>query len=280
MLDRRQRIQKIVKRLKLRLRGTSGQGHPLFLCGAQRSGTNMLLDTIDRNPATECYNETDEEAFDNYVLRGRAVTQSLLQQSYAQIVVFKCICDSQHARRLLHHFPTGRVVWIYRDYRDVVNSALRQFSEHNQYLHYILHEPAVARWRAENIDEHCLRLIRHHYARQLSEASARALIWYLRNYQYFQQDLPNHAASRLVRYEEFVQSTRIVTEMFRWLHLDFDASWCHFLSQKSIRRHEPPAIDPEIADLCEDLTARLDSACAAQVSVAGSIAPAPATATA
>ncbi|HNQ22077.1 MAG TPA: hypothetical protein PKK06_03185 [Phycisphaerae bacterium] len=264
MLTRKQQVQKTWRRVALRLRAPAGTAVPLFILGAQRSGTNMLLDVLQPCPWTECYNETDEEAFDNYVLHPADVVLRLIRRSHARVVVFKPICDSQNARTLLDLHPRARAVWIYRRWPDVVNSALRNFTEHNRYLHYMLHEPRVARWRLQNVDAQCLQLVERFYKQGVSEASARALIWYLRVYQYFQQDLPSDPRTMLLSYEQTVQEPHAhLPRLFAACGLSYEERFARPLFTTSVGRHAAPEIDPEIAALCDEMYARLEAACAA-----------------
>lgn len=150
-MTKKQKLNKIYKQLIHRL-VVRESARPAFVFGSQRSGTNMLMDVLKKHPATDCYDETDSEAFDNYVLRDTKVVDRLVSDSRARLAVFKAITSSQHAANLLKRFSSGKAVWIYRDYNDVVNSALRRFTEHRKYLGYILHDPVRAGWRREKPD--------------------------------------------------------------------------------------------------------------------------------
>ena len=225
----------------------------------------MLLDVFDRCPVAECYNETDPAAFDNYVLRAPATLATLIRRAPGRAVVFKSICDSQNAAVLLDRHDRARALWIYRRYPDVVNSALRNFSEHNRYLHYMLHDPVVARWRLENVDAYCLQLVRKFHTRGISEASARALIWYLRNYQFFQQRLDRDPRVTLVSYEKLVlDPNAVLRPVFAALELPYEPRWAKPLFRSSIGRNPAPRIDAAVSRLCDELFHYLDDALAAQ----------------
>jgi hypothetical protein len=233
----------------------------LFVLGAQRSGTNMLLDVLRHCGETEIYNETDPDAFANYQLRSLATVANLVQTSHADVVAFKAICDSQRARWLLDVFPDGKVLWIYRHYADVVNSALRQFKEHRRYLHYVLFEPTIAGWRCENLSTEDIALIQYHHDRDITDASARALIWYLRNEQFFRNELPYDDGSLLVRYECLTRTPAAAFgRVFDFLRLEPSGQALRRVSDRSVGRHQAPAIDEQIKSLCDDMWSRLNDA--------------------
>ena len=106
MLTKRDKIRKRWKKAIGLFKSRTRSPVPVFIFGEMRSGTGMLTECLDRSLSTEVSNETDEEAFDGYALRADSIIESLISKS-----------SSRH----------------------VVNSALRKWTEHNKYLHYILY---------------------------------------------------------------------------------------------------------------------------------------------
>jgi Sulfotransferase domain len=269
MLTRRERLRKAYKVVWHQLIVRETHAVPVFIFGEMRSGTNMLTDCLDRTMRTAIFNETDSEAFDSYVLRDNQVIVNLVNRSKATHVVFKSLADSGRAIELLELFPSSKALWLFRNYEDVVNSALRKWTQHRTYLSYILEDPDKAGWRATNLPQSLLRTIREHYERGLDDASARALIWYFRNRLYFEQGLDSRPNVRLIRYEDLVQNPGTeLRQVCRFLHLPMRDSYFKNVSQRSIRRNPPPKIDDDVAALCgkalQDLIAHLDSAAAAE----------------
>ena len=258
MLTRRQRLRKAYKRLRNRLAARPAASIPVFICGEQRSGTNFLMNVLERCRETECFHENDEDAFDNYRLRDGNTLERLIDRSGARIVAFKPICDSQNLGALLARFPQARALWAFRRYQDVVNSSLRNFTQHREYLDLMLHRPDVAKWRVENVTPDDMALVRRFYDRGVSDASARALIWYLRNRLFFQQGCDTDPRVRLTRYEDLVTDPRgSFATIFAFLGMsDNPAAW-RIAFNSSLGRNDPPELDPDIAELCDLLHARL-----------------------
>ena len=101
MLTKKQKINKVKKQFLQKIRGYQ---MPVFIFGEQRSGTNMLINTLNHSIDTDCYFETDDKAFDNYQLRDCKTIQKIINDSYAKCVIFKAISDSQKAKFLLDKF--------------------------------------------------------------------------------------------------------------------------------------------------------------------------------
>ena len=260
MLTKKGKISKMSRRMYLRIFGERGKAYPVFIFGEQRSGTNILIDTLRNSKETECFNENDEEAFDNCAIRDTETITEIIRKSYAKTVVFKPICNSQNARRLLGLYLEGKAIWIYRRYQDVVNSSLRAFSDHRSYLHNVLYEPEKAGWRAQNITQENMKLISRFYNKGITDSSARALIWYLRNYQYFQQGLDKEDRIILVNYEWLVTHPRIkFNYVFGFIGLNYRESWTNSVSGSSVKKDSFPEIDPEILKLCDEMFDRLET---------------------
>ncbi len=106
----------------------NSQRSPVFVVGGQRSGTTMLLSVLGKSAKCRIYHEAkNSPAYDYCRLQSTETVKSLIQNSYKPIVVFKPVLDSQHTDRFLDLYPNAKAVWMYRDYRDVVNSAVKKW---------------------------------------------------------------------------------------------------------------------------------------------------------
>jgi len=272
-ITKKERLEKTLKHLRNKVVGRPGEAIPVLIFGEQRSGTNMLLDCFGKSPRTAIYNETDDDAFVEYELRELDVIRRLVNQSPASHVVLKPTADGNRADAIIDALPGAKAIWIFRQYRDAVASALALFRETSlEYLHNVVRRSPEARWRAINLIESDIAMIDGHLRRGISEASARALIWYVRNGFYFRLGLDRRRDVLLLNYEELVADPgAVVARAFEFVGLQFNAGYTDEVFASSVGRRVVPEIDAEIADLCEGLFARLrDGAAfpAARVSVA------------
>jgi len=260
VLTKRERLSKVAKRISLALHSPGRGTVPVFIFGVQRSGTNMLIRTLNRSPRTECYYESDEEAFEKFRLRDAGTIAALIGRSRADAVVFKPIADSQNARDILAMHPGAKAIWAYRRYEDVVNSALRNFKQHREFLRLMIEEPSVADWRVEKVPAEDMNMVRHYYQAGVSDASIRALIWYLRNHHLFRQNLQRDRNLMLVNYERLVESPDSeFRRVFAFLGLRFSRKLVETVHKDSVRKNPCPEIDPEIRKLCETMWTKLEA---------------------
>jgi len=259
MITKRERVEKAWKHLRNSMRRQRGAAIPVLILGEQRSGTNMLLRCFGRCPSTAMYNETDDDAFVNYELREPEVIRDLVAGSPASHVVLKPTADGNRADEIMDQLPGSRAIWIYRDYRDVIGSALAQFRETSiEYLTKVANRSPEARWRSINISDEDVAQIRGFLQRGISEQSARAVIWALRNSFFFRLGMDRRPTVLLLNYEELVRDpAAVVSSAYQFVGLEFQEKYTRGVFSTSVGRRTAPEIDPEIEKLCMDMLDRL-----------------------
>lgn len=274
MITKRERIRKLLKHFRNRVLAAGGHAKPVLIFGEQRSGTNMLLRCFDRSLDVAIYNETDDDAFEDYELRDLASIQRLIDASPASHVVLKPTADGNRALEIISTLRGSRSFWIFRSYRDVVGSALVQFEETSlQYLHKVASGSATARWRSINVTAQDRAHIKSHLDRGISEESARALIWALRNSFFFRHSLHERSDVMLLSYEDLVRyPVEVVGAAYKFVDLEFRPAFVNAVFSSSVGRHRNVQLDPEIESFSNEILSRLNHANLATAPQAASIA--------
>lgn len=250
MLARKRSLQ------TLHRRASPGQRF-VFVAGAQRSGTNMLMDILERSDVTDVYHERDTRAFKDYIMREPAVIRSLADRSVAPVFVIKSLCELDRLPALLQEFQPSQLVWIVRDYRDMINSALVSFPSLPQSMARIYEDRTAADWRSRGLSDETYDLIRKLYRPGIDDASAVALFWYMRNVLFFEQGFDKAPNASLTLYEPLVtEPDQELKRVFRFLNLDYSRFIARQVFASSVRRRPAPGIDPQIDALCAELHGR------------------------
>ncbi len=236
---------------------------PVYVVGVQRSGTEMLLETLSQCPAAEIHNESDDSrAFSNWALREDAVVRSIVESSRSRWVVFKSLCDSHRIEHLMTGLGTpaaGRAVWIYRSMDGRTRSVIARWPENNR---RVLSEIAAGadRWEAGGLSAETLELIRSFDYGRMTQPSGAALLWYARNSIFFDLGLATRPDVALVSYERLLaEPERSMRSVCEFLGVDFKPRMIKRIGRR------PPAtageldIDPRIHAVCSDLERRLDA---------------------
>ena len=169
------------------------------MAGMQRSGTNMLMDVLERSVETDVFHERDARAFDNYQMREREVIRRLVDESRACVFVIKALCELQDLGELMQAFAPAKTVWIVRDYNDVVNSMMRSFEGMAGQVKAIAQDRDSSSWRGRGMSDATHERVKALATPDISESSASALQWYFRNVLFFEQGF--HQDDRVILVE-------------------------------------------------------------------------------
>lgn len=247
----------LAKQVRQRMRATTPRLHVL-VAGMQRSGTNMLMDVLERSWDTDLYHETDVRAFDAYEMRPRPVIHALIERSPAPVFVIKALCELDQLKSLLDEFAPAKAVWMVRDYNDAVSSALVSFRNFAAQVERIATDRNADGWRGRGMSDETHALVRSLYTAQMNDVNAAALIWYFRNLLYFEQGLHQDPRVLLAHYENLVSAPQTAfPRIFNFLGLNYSPFVSRKVFASSIRRRSPPPIAEPVRALCEELSTRL-----------------------
>lgn len=228
-----------------------------FIAGVQRSGTNMLMDVLERSLLTDVYHERDARAFDNYSMRDIDTIAALHRRCRAPHFIIKSLCELQRLPQLRRRFPGSRIVWIVRHYDDVVNSMLVSFRNHASQIRRLAQDKLAVDWRGEGMSDATQALLRRFAGPELSDASGAALMWYLRNVLFFEQGFDRDEGVLLVSYERLVAAPQAeFARIFAFLGLAYRPWHSRRVVASSVGRRQPPAIDPAVRMECDALLGR------------------------
>jgi len=124
----------------------------LFVFGHQRSGTNVLVETLAAGLDCDMLNEDHPGAFDNFRLRQDGALQALVAAS-PRGCLLKPITDSLRFREVMQSVPGSAAVFIVRNPLEVVPSFLMEFRDSLPTVAYgIVHNYRWTRLRDVGVD--------------------------------------------------------------------------------------------------------------------------------
>jgi hypothetical protein len=248
------------KSLRQHLSPKAVQQH-VFVAGMQRSGTNLLMDVLDASHATQVFHETDPRAFRNYEMRDRDVIRQLARTCPAPVFVVKALCELDRITPLMQDFVPAKTLWVVRDWRDSVNSAVKSFGNFVPQWDRLAHGNGTDGWRGRGMSGATRDLLRALYRHDAGEAEGAAIMWYYRNVLFFEQALEQDPRVRLVFYEDMVRDPmRQGAAVYDFLGLSgFNADIASRIHAASVGRRAPPEIAHAVAGLCDTLHTRFQT---------------------
>jgi len=254
------RVAKFVRQWLRTVKGSRPEPRPVFVVGSQRSGTRLPLMVMDRSPEIITYNEGSAPFFTRVLLKDDETVRRALRRMPFPVVVLKPICESHRTADLLAAFPGSKAIWIYRDYRDTVNSAVVKWTTGPKHVRELATgDLAAAGWRAGGLSKERLATVRDLYRDDLSPHAADAIMWFLRNGLYFDLQLDRRDDVLLVRYEDLVTAPQDhFPALFAFLGSPFEPRFLRGVYSSSIRSKPFPDIPPVIQSLCDEMLERLN----------------------
>lgn len=229
----------------------------VFVAGMQRSGTNLLMDVLDASADTQVFHETDSRAFERYEMRDLAVIRALAQHCPAPAFVIKALCELDRIKPLMETFVPAQTLWVVRDWRDSVHSAVKSFGN------FVPQWARLAQgdsndWRGRGMSPATRELLAALYRPDASEAEGAAIMWFYRNVLFFEQQLGADPRVRVVFYEDLVQHPlREVAAVYEFLGLPgFSARVAGRIHARSVKHRIPADVAPTVVSLCDELLAR------------------------
>jgi hypothetical protein len=259
----------ITKRLRQMADNPRRKSMPVFLMGNTRSGTSMVVFHLERSTAVDLYNENHPRAFRDFHLQKIEKIAQLVERSYARVVLFKPVLDTHLSRVLLERFPGAKIIFMFRHYDDVINSARIRFFEKPVQAGKARYEdliPPVDRWLADDFAEFALAPpspalkaeLRALHRPDLNLESKIALHWILFNRLYFDLELHTHPRVITIQYETIVcQPAPIMRSICDFIGIRFEEKLMKDVHGNSIRKQEPPTLDPAIRAACNSIWMQL-----------------------
>ena len=255
---------------KLATSFASGSGDSLpdiaWIMGCQRSGTTMLLDIFDRDLRVRAFRDvgalTTGGGAGSIRLNPLDQVEAEFRRMRSPFAVAKPLADGHRARVLLDRFPRSRIIWMYRDFRDVASSDLRYFGERNGIRNLApMVDADPDNWRSAGVSDEVQAVVRRHFSEEMKPYDAGALFWYARNALFFEQDLPTHDRVLLLRYEEFTEAPEAwIHHLYRWLGQDFPGpSLVKEVHTRAVGRDRALDLSPEVIHLCRSMQERMDA---------------------
>ncbi len=216
----------------------------VFVLGCQRSGTTMLIDVLRRSPSVWVWPEKGALAYADYRLRSPAVVDLVTRMSPAPLAVYKPLCDSQFADRMLDVHAGSRALWAVRHWSDVARSAVAKWGPHQREVVEAIArgDAASVGWRGERVPPELVEQLAGAVAGGIDDYAGAVLFWYLRNAFFFSLSLHEDERIRLVRYDALLERPDLAfPEVFGHLQAAYSPAF-----HRDVRPSSGPPVGPEV----------------------------------
>ncbi|NTU80902.1 MAG: sulfotransferase domain-containing protein [Chloroflexales bacterium] len=237
----------------------------LFIVGCQRSGTTLINEIFERDLNTKVYAEMSRLSSGDAPKRLRLnpieEVKRTLERDRAPLLVLKPLVESQNILRLIGHFDDARVVWMYRNYRDVAASYVQKWGPgHSTRDLRAIIERSPQNWRSESVSAEVEQFVRAHFAEDMDSYDASALYWFARNSLFFELQLEREPRVMICKYEALVhEPVAVMRGMYDFIGREFPgARIASAVHTAAANKGKSVTLAAPIEQRCADLLGRLD----------------------
>jgi len=238
-----------------------------FVVGCQRSGTNMLARIFERDMDTVIYHEHHSKVVyldDRRFLRLKPLDEvkRVIDQQRAPVAILKPLVETQNTLKLLDYFEDANAMWLYRHYKDVAASNLKNFGIDNgiNNLRPIVNNDAE-NWRSEHISPQVRAIVLEHFSETMKPHDAAALFWFVRNSLFFELNLDENPRILMCRYEDLVTDPADnIKKIYHFMGRDFPGrKILAEVKTTSVGKGKRVDLSPQIEQLCQELLEKIDA---------------------
>lgn len=232
----------------------------VFIVGCQRSGTTMLGRCFAEDIQVKEYGEYGL-AKTTLRMPQLDTVLSIAQRQRGPIFVAKPLVESHRILEMLDFFPNAYAIWMVRHYKDVANSSFRRFGVRatRENLGAVVRNDR-SHWMAAGVSDTVRRTVVKYYDEDMPPLDGKALIWYVRNSLFFEQNLGDHPQVQLLHYADITANpTEVMPGIYRFIDAEYPGD--HVVAdihQKSVGLGKQVNLNPAIEAICAELWERFD----------------------
>jgi len=256
------RLSQYGKRILFPFRRRCKRTQLVFIMGYGRSGTTMLLNSFERDMRIEVLGENDPRIAENYVLVCENIAPAL-EACKAEVLVMKPILNSFDAEVLLNDFRDSKLIWMIRDYKDVVASASDRFGPTvADYMRQHVRFGEGDNWLARGLPRESLKELNKLNTETFTDHDWMALVWWAVNKTICIHDLCKSERLLLVKYEELVRNVGAhMHRAYEFIGLPYAQRPGAYMHAASVGKGADTKLDETVNQMCLDLSLEIDSLC-------------------
>lgn len=273
------------KRLGFFARGLNGKldSVPVLILGMQRSGTTIIEYVLDLCKDTWVFHERENNSiYRNFRIKDFGDMRRAMGFINAKYCVFKPLADSHLISEFVAEFPYIKIIWIYRNYEDTVNSWLAKWGGVDQALKKLFFEKysiddilsssdaevtkegkLMAEWFHESTrsNRFAQDLFVKYKERSLSSHEVLCVAWLIRNKVILEKCSEYKNNIFLLNYEKLVSNKeRYFKLLFEFLDIPLEGKYLDEVHGKAVRKSSFPEINQDLKQDCDKMMSFLEGA--------------------
>lgn len=227
---------------------------PVFIMGCGRSGTTMMINIFHRDQRAEALDENSPKIAKDYMLLLDRIPAAI-KASKAPVLVMKPILNSFDTSHLLTTYTTSRVIWMIRDYKDMVASSIKKFDKVvSDYLKNFILFGTGDNWLSRGLPQNTREMLSAMDSSGFTLNDWMALVWWSVNRTIILNRL--HESDRFLplRYETLVRQPAPILKMaYSFIGLHYHDKAAKYVHRVSVGKGATVQLHPDVEKRCSDL---------------------------
>jgi len=226
----------------------------IFIMGCGRSGTSMMVNIFQRDDRIEALAENDPKVAQNFMLVYEKIAPAI-EYCKAPVLIMKPILNSFDASRLLEMHDRGKIIWMLRDYKDMVASSIEKFGPVvSGYIKNLVLFKNGNSWLSSGIPSETLNMLSNIDSTAFTDYDWMGLVWWTVNRTIMLDRLYQSGRFLLLEYENIVRHPdAVLTQVYNYIGLQYKDRAGKYVSAASVGKGADIPIHPYVRELCENL---------------------------
>lgn len=252
------RLSRYKKALIFSIRKPFRDTLPVFIMGCGRSGTTMMINIFHRDHRVESLDENNPKIAENFMLVPERIPQTI-SASKAPVLVMKPILNSFEALDLLKTYNNSRVVWILRDYKDMVASSTKKFGTVvSDYMKNLVLYNKRNNWLSLGVPANTREILSTIDSSDFTSSDWMALVWWSVNRTIILDRLSDSDRFLLVHYEALVRNPdSLLKVVYQFIGLKYHYKAAEYIHPTSVGKGAAIQLQSQVKKMCDNLVESL-----------------------
>ena len=231
---------------------------PVFIVGCGRSGTSMMVNIFQRDERIEALGDNDPKVAQNFMLVYEKIGPAI-EYCKAPVLIMKPILNSFDASWLVETHDRAKIIWMLREYKDMVASSIKKFGPVvSGYMKNLVLFKNGNNWLSSGIPTETLEILSNIDSTAFTDYDWMGLVWWSVNRTIMLDRLYQSERFILLEYENLVcHPDAVLRRVYEYIGLRYKEGSEKYVHAVSVGKGRSIQLHPIVQKICDNLTENL-----------------------
>ena len=225
----------------------------IYILGYGRSGTSILINLLGHLNYIDAHGERSNSFMTDYQIDPTKFDIALSNNRY-DIIALKPILNSCDANEFINNQSSAKIIWMFRDYRDVTYSAIEKFGNRVALeLKSHITQNKSEGWISNQMHTEERKIIKSLETDSFSENDWMALVWWFVNHTVMRQKLYKSKRFVLIEYNDFVKKPKDYFKFISDFSLLKENKLDKYIDSSRIGKGKQVNLNNKVERICDQL---------------------------